>query len=58
MRNHFITTIELERIDICDLLIACIAAEQCSGAKKWMKLHEKLKAQLDRLDTQLDEIQN
>lgn len=55
--NEFKPTINLTRADICDLLLACLAAESISdGAKKWRKLHEKLKALLKELDKQLDEI--
>lgn len=60
MRNHFETSIKLERIEICDLLLACMAAQDAAGdsGKKWERLHDKLKKQLDELDEQLDEIQN
>lgn len=59
MRNHFKTTVELERIDICDLMIACLAAKECANDKgeKWDRLHEKLRSQLEALDKQLDEIE-
>ena len=42
--------VELSRIEVCDLLIACLAAEHETGAKKWRSLHEKLKAQLEAFD--------
>ena len=60
MRNHFETTIKLQRIDICDLMLACLAAEQSAndGGKKWAELHDKLERQLTELDAQLDEIEN
>lgn len=60
MRNQFETTIRLRRIDICDLMLACLAAEQTAndGGKKWAELHDKLKKQLDELDAQLDEVEN
>ena len=60
MRNEFITTIQLRRIDICDMLLACLAAKNLANdeGKKWDRLHETLKAQLDELDRQLDEIEN
>lgn len=60
MRNNFKTTIEVKRIDICDLMLACLAAQEAAndGGEKWQKLHDKLQAQLDELDAQLDEIQN
>ena len=63
MRNHFKTSIQLERIDICDLLLACLVTEMVAQKEespddgaKWNRLHAKLKAQLDELDKQLDEI--
>ena len=60
MRNNFNATIEVKRIEICDLMIACLAAKQMAndGGKKWDRLHDKLKAQLDELDAQLDEVIN
>lgn len=33
---------KLQRIDICDLLIACTMVEQETGADKWTELHNKL----------------
>ena len=58
MRNQFATTIQLRRIEICDLMLACLAAKDAAsdGGKKWDELHEKLKWQLNYLDMQLDEI--
>lgn len=60
MKNNFNTTIEVKRIEICDLMIACLAAKQMAndGGEKWDRLHDKLKAQLDELDAQLDEVIN
>ena len=59
MRNSFKTTLQVRRIDICDLMLACMAAKELSnGATKWDKLHEELKNQLKELDEQLDEIEN
>jgi hypothetical protein len=58
MRNEFKTTLQLRRIDICDLMLACTAAKQLSnGAEKWDRLHDELKRQLEELDKQLDEIE-
>ncbi len=60
MRNQFKTTINVTRIDICDLMLACLAAKENTndGGKKWDRLHDKLKIQLNELDEQLDEIEN
>lgn len=57
MRNEFRTHLELRRIDICDLMLACMAAKELAPtAKKWDRLHDELKKQLAELDAQLDEI--
>ena len=60
MRNNFKTTIEVKRIDICDLMLACLAAKEAANdeGKKWDRLHDLLQDQLDELDAQLDEIVN
>lgn len=56
MRNGFETTLKVTRIEICDLMLACMAAKEQAndGGAKWAKLHDNLKAQLDALDAQLD----
>ena len=56
MRNAKEMTITLRRIDVCDLLLACLAAEEATndGGKKWARLHEELKKQLDDFDAELD----
>ena len=58
MRNHFTTHIEIERIEICDLLLACLAAKELANdsGEKWDRLHDKLKMQLETLDQQLDSL--
>ena len=48
-------SLKLERIDVCDLLLACAGAMSIcreSGAKsdKWIALHDKLKKQLENFD--------
>lgn len=60
MRNNFTMYLELTRIEVCDLLIACLSAEHAvtDGGTKWSQLHDKIKAQLHRLDEQLDEIED
>ena len=52
MNNYDEVSIKLYRIDICDLLLACIAAENAANDDgiKWKRLHDKLKKQLDKLD--------
>ena len=58
MRNQFTTRIEIERIEICDLLLACLAAKEIASdsGEKWDRLHDKLKMQLEALDQQLDSL--
>lgn len=59
MRNEFKTTLQVKRIDICDLMLACLAAKNLAndGGTKWDRLHDELKRQLKELDAQLDELQ-
>lgn len=59
MLNYFETTLNVTRIDICDLLLACLAARDSAndGGQKWINLHSKLQTQLEKLDNQLYEIQ-
>lgn len=56
MRNDFKTTLQVKRIDICDLMLACLTAKELStnDATKWDRLHDELKRQLNELDEQLD----
>lgn len=59
--NERTITLKLQRIDICNLLIATTAAAQSSGAAKWRDLHDKLRGILDdwdneHLDTILKEL--
>lgn len=46
------TTIKLERLEICDLMLACVTTKwaSTSNGEKWQRLHDKLKEQLDALD--------
>lgn len=58
MRNEFTATLTLKRIEICDLLLACTMAQFTAndGGEKWQRLHDKLNAQLEEIDRQLDEV--
>lgn len=60
MRNEFKTTLQVRRIDICDLMLACLNAQYAAndGGEKWKRLHDNLEKQLAELDEQLDEIEN
>ena len=37
MRNEFKTTLQVKRIDICDLMLACLAAKELANdsGTKW-----------------------
>lgn len=50
--NYTLTELTLRRIDICDLLLACLCAERSAndGGKKWRKLHDEIKEQLKEFD--------
>lgn len=50
--NELEMTLTLTRKDVCDLLLACLAADDAAGgnAKKWDKLHNNLKKQLNAFD--------
>lgn len=64
MLNQKTITIKLKRIEVCDLLIACLIAKACSIAdgdadydsNKWSKLHTLLKEQLDNFDKKYEEV--
>ena len=50
--NYKTMNVELNRIDVCDLLLACLAAKELANdeGSKWERLHDKLKAQLEAFD--------
>ena len=49
--NERTMTVKLSRIEVCDLLLACSAAEEGTDAKKWSALHDKLLNQLEAFDS-------
>ena len=55
--NYKTMTVELNRIDVCDLLLACLAAKELANdeGSKWTRLHDKLKAQLEAFDKENDD---
>lgn len=57
MNNYTAVKIELNRIEVCDLLLACLAARELSndGGAKWNRLRGKIKEQLEVLDRQSEE---
>lgn len=59
MRNEFKTTLQVTRLDICDLMLACslVKSELSNGnGEKWDKLYNELESKLDELDEQLNMI--
>lgn len=48
--NQRTVKLNLTRIDLCDLLLACTAIAEETDGKKWIALHEKLKDILDEFD--------
>lgn len=52
MLNDMTVNVEIKRIELCDLLLATLAAQKCAndGGMKWMRLHDKLKNILDEFD--------
>lgn len=52
--NQDVMNVKLTRKDVCDLLLACINAEYEAndGGKKWKKLHDELKKQLEAFDAE------
>lgn len=50
--NQKTVTVKIKRIELCDLMTACVAVDDMAGAgSKWMKLHDKLKEILDDFDS-------
>lgn len=54
MLNYENYTLNLKRIEVCDLLLACLAAQNSAndGGKKWERLHDEIKKQLEEQDSQ------
>lgn len=48
--NEMTVKMELKRIELCDLLLACTAISEESDAEKWSVLHDKLLSILDKFD--------
>ncbi len=60
--NQRTVTAKLQRINICDLLIACDAVSNAlknegKTSKKWDDLHDKLKSILDDFDSKQKDLQ-
>ena len=51
MRNEFKTTLQVKRINICDLMLACLADKELANddGKKWVRLHDELKKTIKRI---------
>lgn len=52
MTNETKITLDLTRKDVCDLLLACLAAKELSNGsgEKWSNLHAVIKNQLTESD--------
>lgn len=50
--NERTMTLKIRRRDVCDLILACMACGELSGAEKWEQLHDKLLGMLDEFDAQ------
>ena len=59
MLNGKTVALELKRIDICDLMLACtvLDTETPEENQKWAKLHDKLKIILDKFDEAQEDIE-
>lgn len=55
MWNYTRMKLELNRIDVCDILLALTALTEADGAPKWAALHDKIAAQLVEHDCELAE---
>ena len=56
MSNEKIISVQLTRGEVCDLLLACLAAkDNCNDeGVKWTVLHNKLQYQIDKADGTLE----
>ena len=52
MTNQKTMNVELTRIEVCDLLLACTCLMSEKNGKKWFTLHEKLQKQLRAFDAE------
>ena len=48
--NYKTVTLKLDRIDVCNLILAVTIIKQESEAEKWKLLHGKLKSILEDFD--------
>ena len=48
--NYKTVTLKLDRIDVCNLLLATTSLKHETKAEKWGLLHDKLKQILDDFD--------
>ena len=53
--NNESVRVQITRGTLCDILLALTAVEQMSGASKWRRIHEELRAILDKHDEQAKE---
>lgn len=50
MPNEMTVNVKIKRIELCDLLLACTAVYEETGAEKWSQLHDKLNTILEQFD--------
>ena len=51
--NERIVNVRITRHQLCDLLIACDAVYEASGAEKWEHLHDELEQILNIFDEEV-----
>lgn len=46
--NNTNLILSLSRIEVCDMLLACLAAQEAAndGGEKWKRLHDKIRDQI------------
>ncbi len=63
MRNAEIVNVQMSRLDLVDLMLACTGIEfnlvdSENSKKKWRQLHDMLEKQLRAFDAELDKKEN
>ena len=55
--NAKTVSLELKRIELCDIELACTFAVSRTGAEKWKRLHDKIADILAEFDSQNIELE-
>ena len=63
MRNAEIVNVQISRLELVDLMLACIGIEfnlvdSENSRKKWRQLHDMLEEQLKTFDAEFDKKEN